>query len=248
MYTKVSTWEKPTAPVYPPGEDANQPPVGPPPKYDEKTSQPVGPEKGGLVPTTNSIADDEAYARRLAAAAEGSSTSSNNLSEDEALARRLQEEENARTAWLSSYPSGPTTYPQQYQPPYQQQQQQPYQQQPLQQQLYAPTQEKGKKSGGFLSKLLGKSSSSSTHGYPQQHAQYGYAPQQAYGNPYGGRPGGGGGMGTAGAAALGVGGGLLAGALVADAINDNVHDAYMDGGSSCKWLFVIDKQTSERRV
>ncbi|KAJ3056292.1 hypothetical protein HK097_007392 [Rhizophlyctis rosea] len=240
IYTKVSQWDKPITAVYPPAESASQPPAGPPPKYDEKTSQPVNPEKGGLATgTPNTLAEDEAYARKLAQ--QGTSTSSNNLSEDEAYARRLQEEENARTAGGQNiYSGGPASYGPQYgQPPYpgqQPYQQQPNQQQPFQNQMYeqqpqyAPTKDKGKK-GGFLSKLLGGKSSSSSHGYPQQAYGNPYQ-QQHHGNPYqqgyGKRPGGGG-MGTAGAAALGVGGGLLAGAIVADAINDNEHDAYMDG-------------------
>jgi hypothetical protein len=45
-----------------------------------------------------------------------------------------------------------------------------------------------------------------------------------YGRPQ--RTGGGMGM---GGAALGLGAGVLGGALIADAINDNEHDAYMDG-------------------
>ncbi|KAL6232893.1 hypothetical protein BDW75DRAFT_11321 [Aspergillus navahoensis] len=77
--------------------------------------------------------------------------------------------------------------------------------------------------------------------YPPQHGygpSVGYGPQPAYGYPpqgyYGGgmqpqRRHGGGGMGMAGAAALGVGGGLIGGALLADAIDDD-HDYGGDYG------------------
>ncbi|KAL4789370.1 hypothetical protein BDV19DRAFT_395104 [Aspergillus venezuelensis] len=71
---------------------------------------------------------------------------------------------------------------------------------------------------------------------PQQGYGPGYGPQPGYGYPpqgYGMRPQrrqGGGGMGMAGAAALGVGGGLIGGALLADAIDDDHdHDDYGGG-------------------
>ncbi|KAL3445508.1 hypothetical protein BJX65DRAFT_281376 [Aspergillus insuetus] len=56
---------------------------------------------------------------------------------------------------------------------------------------------------------------------------YGYPQQTYYAQPQRRRPGGGG-MGMAGAAALGVGGGLIGGALLADAIDDD-HDDYGGG-------------------
>ncbi|RYO80763.1 hypothetical protein DL764_009852 [Monosporascus ibericus] len=65
---------------------------------------------------------------------------------------------------------------------------------------------------------------------------YGHGPMGGgYGGGYGGgggfggrRPGGGGGMGMGGVA-LGAGAGLLGGALIANAVNDNEQDAYMEG-------------------
>lgn len=115
---------------------------------------------------------------------------------------------------------------------------------------------RGKK--GFFSKLMGKSSSSSSSGYarpsasprpPQQYAyQQPYPPQPGYyggGYPpqpmgyggYGGYPGGGyygqpqrSGMGAGGAAALGVGGGLLGGMLLADAFDGDMGGGDMGGG------------------
>lgn len=68
---------------------------------------------------------------------------------------------------------------------------------------------------------------------PGMHSGYGYPMgggvyyQPCYGDPYRRRHGG---MGTAGAAALGLGGGLLGGALLANAIDDHDHDyGYGDG-------------------
>ncbi|KAF9878508.1 hypothetical protein CkaCkLH20_04000 [Colletotrichum karsti] len=88
-------------------------------------------------------------------------------------------------------------------------------------------------------------------GYPQQGypPQQGYYPPQqpGYGGGYGGYPQqggygrgggmmagggrkpGGGGMGMAGGLALGAGAGLLGGALIADHINDEQHEAYAEG-------------------
>lgn len=112
-----------------------------------------------------------------------------------------------------------------------------------------------KKSGGFLGKLLGKASgSSSSHqypqqsyggypqqqygGYPQQQPNYGGYPQQGYQQGYGGgyggsgyqqRPQKSGGLGVGGAAALGVGGGLIGGMLLEDAIDDHDQSEYQQG-------------------
>lgn len=83
VYTKQSQWDKPTEPVYPPGE---APPAGAPPGYAPPASGAVGGypsatnEKGGF----------------------GSNNPYANTSEDEALARRLQEEEQARANGHSS--------------------------------------------------------------------------------------------------------------------------------------------------
>ncbi|KAI0402401.1 hypothetical protein F4802DRAFT_600169 [Xylaria palmicola] len=73
---------------------------------------------------------------------------------------------------------------------------------------------------------------------PQQGYGYGgYGQQAPYGGGYGNYGGGynnapkksGGGLGAAGGAALGLGAGLIGGALIADAIDDNEHEAYADG-------------------
>lgn len=121
----------------------------------------------------------------------------------------------------------------------------------------SPMPEQKRSKGGFLSKLMGKASGSSSRpqpqyaSYPQQTGgYYGGQPQQMPPQPgYGYSPGGyggyppqggyypqqqpsrrGGGMGTAGAAALGVGGGMLGGLLLADAVGDMGDGGYDGGG------------------
>lgn len=71
--------------------------------------------------------------------------------------------------------------------------------------------------------------------YGQPYGQH-YGPPGGYGRGYGGYPQahgrrpGGGGMGMAGGAALGVGAGLLGGAVIANAMNDDdEREAYQDG-------------------
>ncbi|KAF2854970.1 hypothetical protein T440DRAFT_199499 [Plenodomus tracheiphilus IPT5] len=247
IYTKQSQWDKPTEPVYPPGE---APPHGAPPGYGSTgavSSHPTGvSEKSGF----------------------GSNNPYANMSEDEKLARKLQEEEEARAGRRSgdmrgqandyyNQPGQAGGYGQQSPAPYAQGGQSSYQE-------TSPQQDRGGKKG-LLGKLLGKatggSSSSSSHGYPPQ--QHGYS-QQGYGQPqgYGGAPGGyygggyqqrpmgmpmgggmmgggrrpgGGGMGAGGAMALGAGGGLLGGALLGSAMADggdggDTYNNYGDDG------------------
>lgn len=245
IYTKQSQWEKPTEPVYLSGET---PPPGAPPGYagspsaGAMTSHPTGmSEKSGF-------SSNNPYA---------------NVNEDEKLARKLQEEEEARAGRQSGdvvgqannyyhQPEQAGGYGQQSSAPYAQGGQSSYQE-------TGPQQDRAGKAKGLIGKLLGKatggSSSSSSHGYPQQHQGY---PQQGYGQPqgYGGAPGGyygggyqqrpmgmpmggmgggimgggrrpGGGMGAGGAMALGAGGGLLGGALLASSMGDGG-----DGGNT----------------
>jgi hypothetical protein len=75
-------------------------------------------------------------------------------------------------------------------------------------------------------------------GYPPQMGYGGHGYPQQYGRP---QRSGGGGMGMAGGAALGVGAGLIGGALVADAINDNEQEAYAEGYSMFSPIFRSDK-------
>lgn len=221
IYTKKSQWNKPTEPIYPPDEEA---PAGPPPLYSHGDAKPVEAEKSGL-------SSNNPYA-----SATGGAGSSHDISEDERLARQLQEEENARGQGRPTSRGASDSY---------------YQQQAAYGQPagygqpgYTPTgspmpagsplpEDKSKAKGGFLGKLLGKSSHSTPQyggyppqqqyyggppqgqygGYPPQQGYYqGYPPQQQYGSPKKS------GLGVGGAAALGVGGGLLGGVLLGEAL------------------------------
>jgi len=231
IYTKKSTWEKPTEPVYP-QDDA---PPGAPPGYSGSgtnptdTKHPYEPNRGPGSPNSN-------------------------VESDAALAARLQAEEDARARGTSSRNA-----------------QQDYQNTPMTQSYPQdlPARDQ-KKSGGFLGKLLGKASGSSSsqqpyggysqqggygqQGYGQQgYGQQGYPPRQGYGYPpqqyqqgygapqpgygYGGGGGGyqqqqpqkSGGMGAMGGAALGLGGGLIGGMLIEDAIQDHDQSEYQQG-------------------
>ncbi|KAJ4345033.1 WW domain-containing protein wwm1 [Ascochyta clinopodiicola] len=223
IYTKQSTWEKPTEPVYPPGEA----PHGGPPAYGgAASSHPTGTSEKSTFSSNNPYGSQQP-----------------GISEDEKLARRLQEEEQTRAGRLSGdanhgarndyYGSqqggygatGPSIagqaggYPQ----PggYSQQQ---YQTPATSYQQEEKSQSKGK---GLLGKLLGKASGSSSH--PQQsYGQGGYAggyggqgmyqQRPGYAMPAGRRPGGGG-MGMGGVA-MGAGAGLLGGAMLGSALGD----------------------------
>ncbi|PQE04104.1 RNA-binding fus tls protein [Rutstroemia sp. NJR-2017a BVV2] len=76
IYTKKSTWDKPTEPVYPPSDEA--PPAGPPPSYG-----PSGSSSHSPYPTDTKSNPYDTYP-------------SNNVESDAALAARLQAEEDAR--------------------------------------------------------------------------------------------------------------------------------------------------------
>ncbi|EXJ93364.1 hypothetical protein A1O1_01756 [Capronia coronata CBS 617.96] len=254
LYTKQSTWERPTEPARPPNSSHEDAPPGvPPPSYS------AGPDVPHVSDTKQPLESNNPYSSQRRA-----------NETDEQLARRLQEEENLRDRGAADdyynsgtapgaagagagarvgtgtpgiqggYPGAPSPLP-----------------------ARPESSNSAGRSKGFFGKLLGKTSSSS-HGYPAQHGGYGYGqpgypqagygagpgygggyPQQGYGGyppgpVYGGGYGGGygaaapprrsgGGMGVGGAAALGVGGGLLGGMLLSDAINDGEQDAYQDG-------------------
>lgn len=220
LYTKQSTWEKPTEPVYPPGE---APPAGAPPGY-------TGTPHATGTSDKSSFSSNNPYG------------AAHNITDDEKLARKLQDEEQARARGASNdyyagatgpsiagvphsggYPA-PGGYSQEapYQPapsPYAPQQQQ-------QQQAY-DDQTRGKSKGGLLGKLMGKvsgGSGSQSHnqgfaqpahaGFGQQQGMYG---RPGYAMPAGRRPGGG--MG-AGGLAMGAGAGLLGGAMLGSALGD----------------------------
>ncbi|CAD6452707.1 154a8a86-f6f8-4828-8552-1bcccb70b6b9 [Sclerotinia trifoliorum] len=223
IYTKKSTWDKPTEPVYPSDDSA---PAGPPPGYS-----------GGSSSNYPSDTKSNPYGR------------SPNTESDAELARRLQAEEDARGGSSSGmrgnaqqdYQNTPMpSYSEQELPPREQKKgffgkllgkaggsgsshapQQQYQQQYAQQPQYSGYQQQQYPPQGYP-----------PQGYPPQ----GYPPQQAgYGGGYGGgyqqRPqkSGGGGLGMAGGAALGLGGGLIGGMLLEDAIQDHDQNEYNQG-------------------
>ncbi|RMY39159.1 hypothetical protein D0865_12904, partial [Hortaea werneckii] len=152
LATKQSQWEKPS--------DA-APPPGAPPGYDHRSSQPVGPEKGGYQ-------DNNPYHQPYGQGAGGSSA----MTDDERYARQLQEQENARMGGSSrgandGYYGGGTPAPQ-------------YGGQPSPSPYgsgYLPPREE--KRGGLLGKLSSKlGGGSKSHyggggGYPPPQQRYG---------------------------------------------------------------------------
>lgn len=251
IYTKQSTWEKPTDPVYPPGEAPFGAPPGAPPAYGgAAASHPTGTSEKSTFSSNNPYG------------AQPLSSHQPGISDDEALARKLQEEEQARSGGSSNAyygqqqpgtygSSGPSVagaphsggYPApggySHEQPYQQSPSTPYQQ-PQQQQQY-DDQSRGKTKGGILGKLLSKASSKgSSHQQPYgQQPHYGgggygggyggqgmYQQRPGFGMPGGGgrRPGGG--MG-AGGLAMGAGAGLLGGAMLGSAMADD-GDTYVE--------------------
>ncbi|KAJ5709618.1 hypothetical protein N7493_009909 [Penicillium malachiteum] len=237
LATGKSQWEVPEAPAA-----GIAPPGNAPPSYDQ-----TGPSDPAIVASAGDkkrpLSSNNPYNPR--------GTSSPSIDSDAQLAAKLQAEEDARASSrspgargaASDYYSGNA----------------PITQLGTSGSYAGPSSnvvpEEKSRSKGFLSKLMGKSSSSR----PRPQAAYASYPQQqqGYGDPnYGRYPQGyayGGypqqsapyyqqqqyqqqpqrkhGMGTAGAAALGVGGGLLGGLLLADAVEDlGDHHDYNDGG------------------
>lgn len=242
-FTKQSQWDKPTEPVYAPGEAL---PSGAPPGYDHSASKPTGPEKSGN-PYNSSTSGD-----------------------DEALARKLQAEEEAKAGASTTRGASDSYYGAGQNAPYGQQNNTPaYGQNNSTSNTYGQGQpgassssHSGDQKRGFFSKLTDKLGGSQarppqqgygggypSQGYPpqQQHygqpyGQQGYPPQQGYGGyppqqGYYPQQGGyqqppkrqGGGMGGAGGMMLGAGAGLVGGALLMDAIDDREDEAYQDG-------------------
>ncbi|KAE8392727.1 hypothetical protein BDV23DRAFT_150966 [Aspergillus alliaceus] len=239
LHTGKSQWEPPEGPAQ---EGLHAPRSEAPPSYEES-----GPSNPSALHGTNekkSLGSNNPYNQ----AGAGSSS----LDSDARLAAQLQAEEDAR-AHVSRSPGQQTQlgasadyYAEASRP-----QSVGYQSAPASTQQGVGSEQK--RSKGFLSKLIGKASSGGGTGYGRPSSQvsqpYGY-PQSGYGihsqqlagygyPPYPAQPGyypaaaqparrHGGGMGTAGAAALGVGGGLLGGALLAEALDD--HHDYNDYG------------------
>lgn len=247
LQTGKSQWEKPEAPAQK-QEELHEPPSGPPPSYED--SSPADPFEVPNTSEKKAFGSNNPYNQ--------SGTSEDTVESDARLAARLQAEENARSSTQSPAAAQPGAATDYYN--------ETSQSQP---QGLSPGQSPGPqntsrgtrdRSRSFLSKLIGKktssgSSSSSNAGYgygysrppppapPQQ--PYGYPPvgyhggysQPGYGYPqypmgggggyYPSRPQRHGGMGNAGAAALGVGGGLLGGAMLANAFDDH-GDTYIE--------------------
>ncbi|KJZ77087.1 hypothetical protein HIM_03408 [Hirsutella minnesotensis 3608] len=268
VYTKQSQWERPTAPVFPVGDNAYH---DPPPVYEP-----------GHTPALTDTKKNPYEAPVSSDHHGGSST----MDEDAKLAAKLQAEEDAKARTNPGGPQppagygGPNSYQSQGGNAYSQSPS-PYPQgnssrPPEQFPQDLPARDKGK--GGLLGKLFGGKgkmpmggsqggysqggyggySPQPQQGYyqsppPQQYGGYpnqgppmggyggGYGAPGGYQGGYGGQPGyaqqpqkkpGMGGMGMAGAA-LGVGGGLLGGALLANAVHHHheheEQEAYMDG-------------------
>jgi len=236
-FTKQSQWDKPTEPVYAPGE---APPSGAPPGYDHSASKPAGPEKSNNPYNSGSAGGDEALARKLQA-------------EEEAKAGGSA----TRGASDSYYGAGQNAG---QNAPYGQQsntggygQNNNSSSNPYGQGQPAGSSQSGDQKRGFFSKLTDKLGGSQprppqqgygggypSQGYPPQQQQYGqpygqqgYPPQQGYYPPQGGyaqpqrRQGGG--MGGAGGMMLGAGAGLVGGALLMDAIDDREDESYQEG-------------------
>lgn len=241
--TGKSQWDRPEAPT--PRPDGPPPGDAPPSYHHAGPADPAAVASAG--DKKHTMASNNPY--NPSNASQG--TASPRVDDDARLAAKLQAEEDARAAGGSRGAGGPGAAGDYYSEP--SGPQAGYAPGPSSQ---SPMPEQKRSKGGFLSKLMGKSSGSSSRpqqpqyaSYPQQQPQGayygGYPPQQpGYGYPpggYGGYPQqggyypqqpprrqGGGGMGTAGAAALGVGGGLVGGMLLADAMED--HHDYDDGG------------------
>ncbi|KAH6885930.1 hypothetical protein B0T10DRAFT_462175 [Thelonectria olida] len=242
IHTKVSQWNKPTAPAYPAGESA---PNGPPPGYAPGD---------GPAPSDVKINPYDDPANRAGG-------SSHQEDEDARLAAKLQAEEDSRARGSGSSPAippgygspspGQSSYPNELPPRergksgggflgkllgkgkqmaaggshgggghygsgqnYQQQQYYP------QQQGYG----QGPPMGGYYGQ---QQYGQQQYGQPHYGGGgYGYQQQGYYGQQ---PPKKSGGMGMAGGAALGVGAGLIGGALIADAIDDNEQEAYQEG-------------------
>ena len=240
-HTRESTWEKPTAPALPHSEKG---PDDVPPGYSG--SGPTQPEKPALQ-------SNNPYNSGAAPA-----PSSASVDEDARYAAQLQAEEDARAKAgarpvsrnaQQDYQNTPMPQSPNYQqelPPREQKSKglggffsklsgkhsgSNHGQSNYQQGGYGgPAQNYG---GGYQQGYPGGYQQGYGGGYPPQPGGYGYGgggygPGPGYGGGYAQPPKKSGGLGAGGAAALGLGGGLLGGALLADAIDD--HDDYGGGG------------------
>ncbi|KAF2221428.1 hypothetical protein BDZ85DRAFT_16999 [Elsinoe ampelina] len=271
LHTKQSTWTKPTAPALPDHPTtAGGTSDAPPPSYDAGGAKPVTSEKTGYstdahfsASESGKISEDEALARRLQEEENarlggrqgGLATKAGGGAGDY---YGQQGQGQGQYGQQQGYGQQPQYGQQGYGQGYDQQQQGYGQPQYGQQQGYGQpqygqqqgygqydqTQDKGKKSGGLLGKLMGKVASprpgGSGYGGGHGYGQPAYGGHGGYGG-YGGHGGGMGGMygrppkksggmgGMAGGAALGLGAGVLGGAMIANGIDDMQDDAYEQG-------------------
>ena len=237
LRTGKSQWDPPTAPAQ--SEEHHSPP--PPPYNHSGYADQAAVGNAGDI--KRPLSSNNPY---------GSKSSSPSVGDDARLAAQLQAEENARAGGKSPAGASRGAAAEFYNdsPQGQGQGYPPSSQGPPP--AASVPQDQGK-SRGFLGKFLGKNSSSQGGGYaarppPQQYGYQGYPPQGGYrgGYPppqpgYGYPPQGGyypqqqyappkkSGMSNGAAAALGVGGGLLGGALLADAFEDHDQNEYDQG-------------------
>lgn len=252
LHTKQSTWDKPTAPAPRPGGDS--PPPGAPPQYSAGSNAPQVSDTKRPLESNNpynssstgpSGETDEQMARRLQAEESSRGQADSYYNSGNANSP-------APPGIQGGYPGAPTSpsNPLPARPDSSGKQRgflgkllgksggssSPYPQQPH-------------PGSGFPPQPMGYNQGPPPNQYPYggpPPGQWGgYPPGPGYGpSPYGPGPYGGGygggygygqqqqkksGLGAGGAAALGLGGGLIGGALLADAINDGQQDAYQDG-------------------
>ncbi|KAG8624098.1 hypothetical protein KVT40_009074 [Elsinoe batatas] len=251
LHTKQSTWTKPTAPALP-----DHPTAGgssdAPPSYDAGGAKPVTSEKTGYstdakfsASESGKISEDEALARRLQEEENARLNGQHGGQATKAGAAgdyygQGQQPQYGQQQGYGQPQCGQQGYGQGYdqqqgygQPQYGQTQygqpqygrQQGYGQ-------YDQTQDKGKKSGGLLGKLMGKVASPRPGGSGYGGGHGGYGGYGGHGGGMGGmygRPQKKPGMGMAGGAALGLGAGVLGGAMIANGIDDMQDDAYEQG-------------------
>ncbi|KAL9620293.1 MAG: hypothetical protein Q9160_005192 [Pyrenula sp. 1 TL-2023] len=176
LHTKASQWDLPTTPA--PDADSSAPPPGPPPSY---STGPDAPRTTGDSKNAHLESNNPYNQHNIASGPSG------NTESDAALAARLQAEEDSRARGSAAGGHSPNPGAASS---YYGDQQGPGPQGPL----YDQSQDRGsggKKSGGFLGKLLSKASSKTGgggggmggFGHSQQHQQQhgGYGQQQGYG-------------------------------------------------------------------
>jgi hypothetical protein len=217
IYTKASQWDKPTQPVYPPGESA--PPAGAPPSYNNDSGVKSSDAKVNPFDTTD---EDARYAAQLQA-------------EEDARAR-AQSQGGGQAGYYGQH-GGSSPYPQQQQ--YVDQSKSKGKSGLLSKILGAASKPRPGHMPPAASGYGGYGHQPGYGGYGQPgygapYGQPGYGPPMGggYGGGFGGggRRQGGGGMGMAAPMAMGLGAGVLGGVLVGEAMeNHNEQEGYQEG-------------------